>query len=409
METSGTTLSGQWPTGPRPAVEDGGGRGPLAGLRIVELAGIGPAPFACMMLADLGAEVIRVDRTDGRRPFGDWHRVLDRGRRSVALDLKAPEGSGALLRLTDRADVLVEGFRPGVAERLGIGPKACRGRNPALVYARMTGWGQQGPLADAPGHDINYIALTGALDAIGTDGGAPVPPVNLLGDFAGGGMLLVCGILAALQERQRSGTGQTVDAAIVDGTASLLAMLLAMRDEGAWDGPRGANLLDGGAPFYTTYPCAEGGYVAVGALEDRFYADLLTGLGFTADSLPDRGDQANWPALRAAFGARFATRTRAAWTEAFAATQACVTPVLTVPEAAGHPHLRTRGTYVDTGTGTAPAPAPRFDRTPASEPRPAPCPGEHTRQVLADSGLTPGEIDVLIDRGAALAPGDSRA
>ncbi|MFD5770002.1 CaiB/BaiF CoA transferase family protein [Streptomyces sp. NPDC127049] len=402
METTRTSFRGPRPTGP-PTGETGPRRGPLAGLRIVELAGIGPVPFACMMLADLGAEVIRVDRADGRRPFGGWHRVLDRGRRSVALDLKDPEGVAAVLRLADRADVVVEGFRPGVAERLGIGPEACRDRNPALVYARMTGWGQDGPLASAPGHDINYIALTGALDAIGTDGGAPVPPVNLLGDFAGGGMLLVCGILAALHERRRSGLGQTVDTAIVDGTASLLGMLLAMRDEGSWDGPRGANLLDGGAPFYTTYPCADGGHVAVGALEERFYADLIAGLGLPAHSLPDRADRTRWPALREAFAARFATRSRDAWTEAFAGTQACVTPVLTLPEAAGHPQLSARGTYIDTGTGTEPAPAPRFDRTPAPDPGPAPTPGEHTRQVLSESGLTPSEIDALIARGAALA------
>ncbi|MFE7458678.1 CaiB/BaiF CoA transferase family protein [Streptomyces sp. NPDC057554] len=399
METSGTTSPGSRPPGPPRGTA--GPRGPLAGLRIIELAGIGPVPFACMMLADLGAEVIRVDRAGGGRAFGGWHRVLDRGRRSVALDLKDPEGAAAVLRLADHADVVVEGFRPGVAERLGIGPDACRDRNPSLVYARMTGWGQDGPLAAAPGHDINYIALTGALDAIGTDGGAPVPPVNLLGDFAGGGMLLVCGILAALHERRRSGLGQTVDTAIVDGTASLLAMLLAMRDEGSWDRPRGGNLLDGGAPFYTTYPCADGGHMAVGALEERFYADLLTGLGLAPGTLPDRADRTNWPALRTAFAARFATRTREEWTAEFTGTQACVTPVLTVREAARHPQLAERGTYLDTGTGTAPAPAPRFGRTPAPAPGPAPSPGEHTRQVLSESGLTLREIDALIGRGAA--------
>nr|WP_308437357.1 CaiB/BaiF CoA-transferase family protein [Streptomyces candidus] len=385
----------------------------MSGLRVVEFAGIGPVPFACMMLADLGAEVIRIDRADGRRPFGGWHRVLDRGRRSLALDLKDPGAVAAALRLADRADVVVEGFRPGVAERLGVGPEVCRARNQALVYARMTGWGQDGPLAQAPGHDINYIALTGALDAIGTSGGPPVPPVNLLGDFAGGGMLLVCGVLAALQERGTSGRGQTVDAAIVDGTASLLGMLLAMRDEGAWNRPRGGNLLDGGAPYYTTYACADGEHVAVGALEPRFYADLVAGLGLAGDEIPDRTDEANWPALRALFAARFAARTRAEWAASFTGTQACVTPVLSVREAARDPHLRARGTYVD----GVPAPAPRFGRTPAPPPARAPRPGEHTRRLLRDGGCTEAEIGRLIASGAAMeadgtpdgTPDDTRA
>ncbi|MGW1196779.1 CaiB/BaiF CoA transferase family protein [Streptomyces sp. NPDC002536] len=377
-----------------------GTSGPLAGLRVLELAAIGPVPFACMTLADLGADVIRVDRADGARPFASWHRVLDRGRRSVALDLKDPRGVEALLRLAERADVLVEGFRPGVAERLGIGPEECRARNTALVYARMTGWGQDGPMAQAPGHDINYIALTGALHAIGGPDGPPVPPLNLLGDFAGGGQLLVNGVLAALYEQQRSGLGQVVDAAIVDGTASLLGMLLGMADAGQWGLERGRNLLDGGAPFYSVYACADGSHVAVGALEERFYAALLHGLGLNAAALPDRSDPANWPDLHAVFEDRFASRTRAEWLGVLDGTEACVSPVLTVDEAADHPHLRSRGTF---GEDRQPAPAPRFGRTPGQTPPSAPRPGSHTREVLAECGLADAEIDAWVASGAARA------
>ncbi|MGK5449090.1 CaiB/BaiF CoA transferase family protein [Streptomyces radiopugnans] len=372
------------------------GGGPLSGLRILELAAIGPAPFACMVLADLGAEVVRVDRPGGDRPFGSWHRVLDRGRRSVALDLKDPAAAEALMRLVERSDVLVEGFRPGVAERLGVGPEECRARNPRLVYARMTGWGQTGPLAAAPGHDINYIALTGALDAVGRAGGPPVPPLNLLGDFAGGGLPLAVGILAALHERQRSGLGQVVDAAIVDGTASLLGMLTAMTGAGRWSPERGGNLLDTGAPFYDVYECADGGHMAVGALEERFYLEFLAGLGLDPEELPDRGDPGEWPVLRREFARRFASRTRREWTEAFDGTQACVTPVLTLAEAAGHPHNRARGTYREAGGLLQPAPAPRFGRTAARLPGPAPRCGEHTREVLAESGLSEAEIGRLL-------------
>ncbi|MFF8828541.1 CaiB/BaiF CoA transferase family protein [Streptomyces sp. NPDC015131] len=375
--------------------------GPLSGVRVVELAGIGPAPFACMLLADLGADVVRVDRAGGERPFGSWHRVLDRGRRSVALDLKHPDGRETVLRLAERSDVLVEGFRPGVTERLGIGPRECAGRNPALVYARMTGWGQDGPLARTPGHDINYIALSGALHAVGPVGGPPVPPVNLLGDFAGGGLYLAVGVLAALHERRASGRGQVVDAAITDGTASLLGMLLGMAEAGEWQHGRGGNLLDGGAPYYTVYACADGGHVAVGALEDRFYAALLDGLGLDPDAVPDRSVRAQWPALRALFAARFATRTRDAWAAAFDGTEACVSPVLSVAEAAGHPHHRARGTYLRTGAGTEPAPAPRFGRTPAAVPPPAPRPGEHTRAVLAECGWPGADAERLLRTGAA--------
>ncbi|NGO43922.1 CaiB/BaiF CoA transferase family protein [Streptomyces ureilyticus] len=375
--------------------------GPLSGLRVVELAGIGPAPYACMLLADLGADVVRIDRPGGERPFGSWHRVLDRGRRSMALDLKHPDGVETVLRLVARSDVLVEGFRPGVTERLGLGPECCARRNPGLVYARMTGWGQDGPLALTPGHDINYLALSGALHAIGPAGGPPVPPVNLLGDFAGGGLFLVCGILAALHERRRSGAGQVVDTAITDGTASLLGMLLGMADAGEWEHDRGRNLLDGGAPYYGVYACADGGYVAVGALEERFYRALLDGLGLDADRLPDRTDRDSWPALRKAIAARFASRGRDAWAAVFDGTEGCVTPVLTVTEAAVHPHHRARATYQHSSEGTQPAPAPRFGRTPAATPPPAPRPGEHTRDVLAECGWSGPDVERLLRTGAA--------
>ena len=341
------------PVLPRPATS-----GPLAGLRVVELAAIGPVPFACMVLADLGADVTRIDRADGKRSFAQWHSILDRGRRSMVLDLKSPEGVAALLSSVADADVLVEGFRPGVAERLGLGPEVCLDRNPGLVYARMTGWGQDGPLARTPGHDINYLALTGALYAIGERGGPPVPPVNLLGDFAGGGMFLVSGVLAALFERQRTGRGQVVDAAIVDGVGAMLGMLVAMSDAGQWRPERGVNLLDGGAPFYRCYACADGGHVAVGALEDRFYTALVNGLGLTRAALPDRDDPANWPLLHRTFEKCFLGADRDHWARLFQDTEACVTPVLKPTEAAAHPHHRVRGS----GPGTS---APRFSRTPA--------------------------------------------
>jgi alpha-methylacyl-CoA racemase len=374
--------------------------GPLDGLRVVEIAAIGPAPFAGMLLADLGASVLRVDRVRSDRP-AEPHRILDRGRRSVALDLKDRRAVDAVLRMAERSDVLIEGFRPGVAERLGIGPDACRERNPRLIYARMTGWGQDGPLAGAPGHDINYLALTGALDVIGPAGGAPVPPVNLLGDFGGGGLPLVTGILAALYERGRSGLGQVVDAAIVDGVAGMLSMLLAMAAAGQWQPARGANVLDGGAPFYGVYACGDGRYVAVGAIEEPFYRSLLRGLDLDPARLPERLDPGHWPELRRAFAERFARRGRDEWLAVFAGTDACVTPVLTVAEAGGHPHLDARGTYVAADGLVQPAPAPRFSRTATRLPPPAPEPGQHTREILAEYGLTGPEVDALLADGAA--------
>jgi crotonobetainyl-CoA:carnitine CoA-transferase CaiB-like acyl-CoA transferase len=340
-------------------------RGPLAGVRVVELAGQAPGPFGCMVLADLGADVVRVDRP-GPSPEGP----LQRGRRVTVLDLKSPDGVAGLLRLVDRADVLVEGYRPGVAERLGFGPPVCLDRNPRLVYTRMTGWGQDGPLAARAGHDIDYLAVSGALEPLGRANDRPHAPINLLGDFGGGGMLLAVGVLAALLERERSGAGQVIDAAMVDGSALLTTFLHGMLAAGAWSEPRGENLLDGGAPFYDTYRTADGGFVAVGALEPRFYAALLAGLGLAGLDLTDQYDRAGWPELRRRFADRFARRTRAEWTAVFADTDACVSPVLAPAETHWHPHNAARGTFVEVGGVRQPAPAPRFSRTPAAVPRP---------------------------------------
>jgi alpha-methylacyl-CoA racemase len=333
---------------------------PLEGLRVLELAAIGPVPYTAMLLADLGAEVVRVDRADGVRPFAEWHRGLDRGRRSVALDLKRPDGLERLLGLAEESDVLLEGFRPGVAERLGFGPRQCRERNAGLIYGRMTGWGQDGPLAHTSGHDINYLALSGALHAIGPEGGDPVVPLNLVGDFAGGALPLAVGVLAAVIERRATGVGRVIDAAIVDGTASLLTMLAAMDAAGLWNRGRGRNLLDGGAPFYTVYTCADGRHIAVGALEERFYQAFVRGLGLDPAQLPDRDDPAQWSALRRRFALRFATADRDWWAGRFEGTDACVTPVLSLAEAAEHPHHRARGTYRDEAGLRLPAAAPRF-------------------------------------------------
>jgi alpha-methylacyl-CoA racemase len=359
--------------------------GPLAGLKVVELAAIGPAPHACMVLADLGADVVRVERPAGRGiQLSGSVDHLQRGRRSVAADLKSEDGRALVLSLAERADVLVEGLRPGVAERLGVGPDECLARNPKLVYARMTGWGQSGPLADRAGHDINYIGLTGALHAIGRKGERPVPPLNLVGDFGGGSMLLLVGILSALWEAQRSGEGQVVDAAMVDGASLLTQMMWSFRGLGVWRDERGVNLLDGGAPFYDTYTCADGKYVAVGALEPQFYAALLAGLEVEPDGLPHQMDQGGWPKLREVFTERFASRTRDEWAATFAGTDACVSPVLTFAEAAEHPHNRERETYVEIAGVVQPAPAPRFSRTAPPTPSVPPEPGADTEAVLAD-------------------------
>jgi alpha-methylacyl-CoA racemase len=385
-------------SGPGPDAKPARG-GPLAGLRVLELAGIGPGPFCAMMLADQGATVLRIDRpgvrgTSSRQP---GHELLNRGRQSAVLDLKHPRAIDALLRLVEAADVLLEGFRPGVTERLGVGPDICLRRNPRLVYARMTGWGQHGPLAGAAGHDIGYIARAGALHGLGRAGGPPQFPANLLGDFGGGGMLMAYGICAALVERATSGQGQVVDAAIVDGVASLLAMPLMFMAQGIWRDERGVNLLDGGVPWYDVYETADGKWVAVGALEPQFYAALLAGLGLT--SAPDRGDPQNWPELRGLISARFKDRARDEWTADFAGSDACVEPVLSVTEAAGDPHLTARETYVSRDGMVQPSPAPRFSRTPGRLPEPAPVPGQHTTEALTAWGLADAED--LVACGAA--------
>ena len=332
--------------------------GPLAGVRVLELAGIGPAPLACRLLADLGAEVLRVERAGG----GAIDDGLTSGRGRLVVDLKDPAGVERVLALAARADVLVEGFRPGTTERLGLGPDVCAARNPRLVYARMTGWGQEGPLAQRAGHDLNYLSLTGALHAIGERGGPPVVPLNLVADFGGGSMFLVTGVLAALLERATSGTGQVVDVAMVDGVSTLMGMTWSMWSQGSWRDERGSNLLDGGAPFYRTYECADGRYVAVGAIEPQFYAHLLAGLDL--QDLP--GQYEDWPATRAAFEAAFRTRSRDDWAELFAGTDACVTPVLSLEEAPAGGHLAARGTLHTDGGAVRPAPAPRFARTPGA-------------------------------------------
>ena len=349
--------------------------GPLQGLKVVELSGLGAAPHAAMMLADLGAEVVRV--VGPAPPVGGYDVVthLQRSRTTVRANLKVPSELASVRALLAQADVLLEGFRPGTTERLGLGPAECLAANPRLVYARMTGWGQDGPLAQRAGHDINYIALTGALHAMGP-AGQPVPPLNLVGDFGGGSMFALTGILAALWERGRSGLGQVVDAAMVDGVSVLSQIILELRSVGMWSDARGSNLLDGGAPFYRTYQCADGGFVAVGAIEPQFHAELLAGLGLAAAALPDRDDPSQWPALAEVLGAAFATRTRDEWADAFDGTDACVTPVLSYAEAAKAPHLAARGTLSGSGRHVVAAPAPRFSRSgPASAPGPGTLPG----------------------------------
>jgi alpha-methylacyl-CoA racemase len=383
------------------AAQPAAGPGPLQGIRVLEIAGLAPGPFACMILADLGADILRVDRVtdvdDRPRPTGD---PLHRGRRSVAVDLKHPDGAALVRRLAATADVFVEGFRPGVAERLGIGPADLQAVNPRLVYGRMTGWGQTGPLAQRAGHDINYIGLAGALEPIGRPGERPVPPLNLVGDFGGGGMFLAVGILAALYERERSGAGQVVDAAMVDGAALLTAPLHGLRATGQWDGPRGHNLFDGGAPFYDTYETADGRYVAVGAYEPQFYAQLLAGLGLTDEDLPGQNDRSRWHELRNRFTAVFAQRTRDEWTALFEGTDACVTPVLSPWEAHEHPHNAARGVFTDVAGSRQPAPAPRLARTPGTTVDPAPAPGQDTTAALLSWGIHADAIADLAARGA---------
>jgi len=377
----------------------GQGTGPLRGVRVVEIAGIGPGPHAATLLADLGADVIRVERPGGALSPGTRETdLLTRGRPSVALDLKRPEAVAAVLTLVETADVLLEGMRPGAAERLGLGPDDCLTRNPRLVYGRMTGWGQDGPLARTAGHDMNYISLAGALHGLGQDAGRPQFPTNLLGDFGGGSTYLVIGVLAALLEARAGGQGQVVDAAIVDGTAHLSAMFAGMLASGFAQERRAANLLDGGAPFYDVYETADGEHMSVGALEPQFYAQLVDLLELP--DLPSRDDLAQWPAIREAFTRRFKERTRAEWTEVFDGTDACVAPVLPLTEAARHPHLAARGTYVDRDGVLQPAPAPRFSRTEASLTTGPSVPGGQTREALTAWGVP--DVDTLVESGAAV-------
>jgi alpha-methylacyl-CoA racemase len=373
--------------------------GPLAGLRVVEIAGLGPGPFCAMVLADLGAEVIRVERTEiPAAAVGavDRRQVLTRGRPSLGVDLKHPAGLRLVLQMLEHADVLLEGFRPGVLERIGLGPDTCLQRNPRLIYGRITGYGREGPLASEAGHDINYISIAGALSPIGRRGEPPVPPLNLVADFGGGGMLLIMGILAALYERSHSGLGQVVDAAMVDGAALLTTMVHEIRALSLWHDERGTNSMDTGSHYYNVYETSDGEFVSVGAMEARFYRSFMKGLGFSEDAIPPQDDESLWETLKQRVAEIFRGRTRAEWLDVFDGTDACVTPVLTLSEAPAHPHNRARSTFVDVGGVVEPAPAPRFSRTPPPVPTPPPSPGAHDTGILLGWGLTQEEIDLLV-------------
>ena len=376
--------------------------GPLSGMKVIEIAGIGPGPFAAMMLSDMGAEVVRVERTQSAIgiPDGVNQEVIYRGRRSLAVDLKSPDGVETVLRMVEQADALIEGFRPGVTERLGIGPDACFARNPKLVYGRMTGWGQEGPYAQAAGHDINYIALAGALAHFGRYGAKPTPPLNLVGDFGGGGMFLAFGVVCALLEATRSGEGQVVDAAMIDGSAALMTMMWGLRSIGAWSDEMGVNVLDTGAPHYEVYETADGKFISLGSLEPQFYAELLARTGLDQEDLPAQMDRDGWPRLRERFTELFKTKTRDEWCEILEHSDACFAPVLPMPEAAEHPHMKHRNVIVDDHGVLQPAAAPRFSRTPGGIQGPAAWPGQHTDEVLADWGFAGDEIAKLHDVGA---------
>lgn len=370
--------------------------GPLAGLRVVEMAGIGPAPLAGQFLADLGAEVTLIARKSAAAHPAD---INNRGKRSVALNLKHPEGVAAAMALIAGADVLIEGFRPGVMERMGLGPAECAERNPGLVYGRMTGWGQDGPMAQMAGHDINYLGLTGFLHAIGRADDVPTPPLNIGADYAGGTMFLLFGIMAALWERQTSGRGQVIDAAMVDGASALMALVHSMIAMGRWSEARESNLLDGGAPHYRTYACADGKFLALGALEPQFFAEMIARAGIDDAQRADQTDPARWPARREDYAAIFRQKTRDEWTAIFDGTDACATPVLTWSEAADHPHLAARQTFVVRDGVTQAAPAPRFSRTPADAPRPPPAPGQDTAAALRAAGYDEDTIARLRAEG----------
>ena len=381
--------------------------GPLHGVTVVEMAAIGPCPFAAMLLADMGATVIRIDRLPGpRKAIDDYtanDTLVDRGRLSVALDLKQPRGAALAIDLIAGADILIEGFRPGVMERLGLGPGPCRERNPRLVYGRMTGWGQTGPLSQAAGHDLNYIALTGALGAIGHGDRPPAPPLNLVGDYGGGALYLALGVVSALFDASRNGQGQVVDAAMVDGAASLMTMMYSLKSRGTWRNARQANVIDGGAHFYGVYECADGKYLALGAIEPQFYRELLERCAIRDPAFDAQWKEANWPDLRERMAALLRTRTREAWCEVLEGTDACVAPVLDMDEAPAHPHMRARGTFVEEDGVVRPAAAPRFERMAPGTTSP-PTIGEHTLRVLRAQGLSEPEIDRLrADRVIAVA------
>ena len=371
--------------------------GPLSGKRVVEIAGIGPGPFCAMLLADLGAEVVRVDRASAvpdTMPDSPNLDLLNRGRRSVGVNLKTPEGIETVLKLVQNSDALIEGFRPGVAERLGIGPKECLARNPKLIYGRMTGWGQEGTYSSMAGHDINYIALSGVLGMIGREGEKPVPPVNLVGDFGGGGMLLALGICAALVEVARSGEGQVIDAAMTDGSALLSTMMHSFKAMGIW-GDRGTNLLDTGAPFYDVFECADGEYISIGSIEPQFYSELLRITEIDQSENPKQMDRTKWAEMKSKIGDAIKGKTRSEWEELMEGTDVCFAPVLSMDEAYAHPHNKERNTFIEIAGVMQPAPAPRFSRTPASVSSPPPHAGQHTEEVLAGLGLTKDEILML--------------
>ena len=377
--------------------------GPLQGIKVVELAGIGPAPMCAMLLADLGAEVIRVDRlapADLGIDSGRRFNLLERSRRSLAVDLKSAEGVEVVLQLVEQADALIEGFRPGVTERLGLGPDVCLARNPRLVYGRMTGWGQDGPMALAAGHDINYIALTGVLDAIGTSGGQPVPPLNLVGDFGGGALYLAFGVLAGLLEARTSGQGQVIDAAMVDGAASLLTAIYGMYGSGSWSLERGTNILDTGAHFYGTYECADGKWISIGSIEAKFHAELLEKLGLEESDIPDRMDKTRWVEHKKRLTELFLSKTRDEWSAVMEGSDVCFAPVLSMAEAPSHPHNVARGSFVEVDGVVQPGPAPRFSRTPGQIQSPPPDPGQHSDAILADWGWSADAIAALRAAGA---------
>jgi len=375
--------------------------GPLLGIKIIELAGIGPGPFCGMLLADMGAEVIRIDRSKGgSKRFPD---VLTRGRQSIAVDLKSEAGKAVVLKLCESADALFEGFRPGVTERLGLGPDECMKVNKALVYGRMTGWGQDGPMAQTAGHDINYIALSGALSAIGPKGEKPVPPLNLVGDFGGGGMLLAFGMVCAILEAKSSGKGQVVDTAMVDGAATLMSMFYTMTAAGMWKPERGSNMLDGGAHFYDTYETKEGEYISIGSIEPQFYALLIEKAGLDSEEYSAQMDRSRWPEYKSKLEAVFKEKTRAEWCELMEGTDVCFAPVLSLTEAAEHPHNKHRATFVESDGMLQPAPAPRFSRTQPELGVPSRIPGEDSQNVLKSAGFSDDEIQSLIESGAVSA------